>query len=187
MHTRTDARPETMIAVNPTRTVTLVLMSGLPGTGRSALAARLAREHGWALLTKDVVTQSLAEVGIADKLAAYTVMFGLAALNLRNGMSTVLDAAFSLPRTRTQARTVAAGTGAAFTAISCVCSDPEQWQQRFTVEPPVAEGWASSAFASPEQVQKRYYPFRGPHLLLDTVEPLDACYERLIAYLNAQQ
>jgi len=50
----------------------------------------------------------------------------------------------------------------------------------------LGEGWASPAFVSPEHVQKRYYPFRGPHLLLDTVEPLDVCYERLIAYLAEQ-
>jgi hypothetical protein len=158
-------------------------MSGMPGTGRHELAARLARAHGWALLSKDVVTRSLAEVGVSEKLAAYTVMFGLAALNLRNGMSTVLDGSFSLPRTRTQARTMAEEAGAAFTAISCICSDTGVWQQRLVADPPMVEGWAPAAFVSPEHMQKRYYPFRGPHLLLDTVEPLDACYVQLVAYL----
>jgi hypothetical protein len=166
--------------------VTLVLMSGMPGTGRHELAARLARAHGWALLGKDVITRSLAEVGVAEKLAAYTVMFGLAALNLRNGMSTVLDATFSLPRTRTQARTMAEEAGAAFLAVSCVCSDTDVWQQRLVADPPMVEGWAPSAFVSPEHMRKRYYPFRGRHLLLDSVEPLDTCYERLVAWLAEQ-
>src|SRR4051812_35168577 len=120
MQTMTDAHREPLTAESPARTAVLVLMSGMPGTGRNELASRLARERGWVLLSKDVVTRSLAEVGVAEKLAAYTVLFGLAALNLRNGVSTVLDAAFSLPRTRTQARTVAEAAGAAFTAISCV-------------------------------------------------------------------
>jgi molybdate/tungstate transport system substrate-binding protein len=187
MHITAAPHRDTVAPAHPARTATLVLMSGMPGTGRRELAARLARERGWALLNKDVVTRALAEVGIADKLAAYTVIFRLAALNLGNGMSTVLDGSFSLPRTRTQARTVAETAGAAFVAVSCVCSDPARWQQRLASDPPVEEGWASPAFASPNSVQKRYYPFRGPHLLLDTVESLDACYARLLAYLAAQQ
>jgi predicted kinase len=185
MHMVTSPNREPVTTEHPAGTAMLVLMSGMPGTGRHELAARLARERGWTLLSKDIVTRSLAEVEIADKMAAYTVMFGLAALNLRNGMSTVLDGSFSLPRTRTQARTMAESAGASFAAVSCVCSDMEQWQQRLASDPPVAEGWASPAFISPEHIQKRYYSFRGPHLLLDTVASLDACYDRLIAYLAA--
>ncbi len=123
MQTRYEEKVEESGEARPVPAATLVLMSGLPGTGRSELAAYLARERGWALFTKDAVTRSLAEVEIAHKLAAYTVMFSLAGLNLRNGLSVVLDASFSLPRTRTQARKVAQEHGASFAAIACVCSD----------------------------------------------------------------
>jgi predicted kinase len=176
-----------MAAERPARIATLVLMRGLPGTGRGDLATRLAREHGWALLTKDAVTHSLAEVEVAHKLAAYTVMFGLAGLNLSNGMSVVLDAAFSLPRTRTQARKVAQAHGASFAAISCLCSDTDRWRRQLAMKPPPVEGWASPVFVSPEHIQKRYYPWRGPHLPLDIVGSLDGCYEQIIAYLDRVQ
>lgn len=184
MQTIGERHVETAERQRPARVTTLVLMSGLPGTGRSELAARLARERGWALFTKETVTRSLAEVEIAHKLAAYTVMFGLAGLNLRNGMSVVLDAAFSLPRTRTQARKVAQAHGASFAAISCLCSDTDRWRQQLAVHPPPPEGWTSPAFVSPEYIQKRYYPWRGPHLPLDMLGSLDECYQRLMVYLD---
>lgn len=184
MQTRYEEKVEESGEARPVPAATLVLMSGLPGTGRSELAAYLARERGWALFTKDAVTRSLAEVEIAHKLAAYTVMFSLAGLNLRNGLSVVLDASFSLPRTRTQARKVAQEHGASFAAIACVCSDSGRWRQQLAMNPPPTEGWASPAFVSPEQIQKRYYPWRGPHLPLDTLGSLDENYQRLTAYLD---
>ncbi len=163
---------------------TLILVSGLPGTQRTPLAARLARERGYALLAKDTITHSLASADVVGKFAAYTVMFGLAALNLGNGLSVVLDGSFSLPRTRTQARTVAEAHGATFVAVSCICSDTAQWQAALTAHPPQAEGWAAD-FTSIEKMQKRYYPWKGPHLLLDAVQSVDESYQTLLTYLAA--
>ena len=184
MQVRYEEKREGAIQERSVPAATLVIVSGLPGIGRGELAARLARERGWALFTKDAVTRSLAEVEVAHKMAAYTVMFGLAALNLSNGMSVVLDAAFSLPRTRTQARTVAQAHGASFAAIACLCSDTNRWQQQLAANPPPSEGWASPAFVSAEHIQKRYYPWRGPHLSLDMLGSLNDEYQRLTAYLD---
>ncbi len=161
----------------------LVLFSGLPGTDRDTLAARLARERSWTLLTKDSITRSLAHVDIADKFAAYTIMFGLAALNLHNGAPVVLDAPFSLPRTRTQARKVTAEHDATFLAISCICSDSARWEASLAITPPQPEGWASESFTSAEKMRQRYYPWRTPHLLLDAVNGADENHRALLTHL----
>lgn len=161
----------------------LMLFSGLSGTDRDTLAARLSRERGWALLAKDSITRSLAQVDIADKFAAYTIMFGLAALNLRNDTPVVLDAPFSLPRTRTQARKVAEEHDATLLAISCICSDSARWEASLALNPPQSEGWASESFTSAEKMRQRYYPWRTPHLLLDAVNGADENYRALLTYL----
>jgi predicted kinase len=39
----------------------VVLVNGLPGSGKSVLAARLARELGWPVLSKDRIKEALAD------------------------------------------------------------------------------------------------------------------------------
>jgi uncharacterized protein len=92
-------------------TVRLVLIGGLPGTGKSTLAAALSEATGWTLLRSDVVRREV----LTDDLAAtarrapyqtglyqpeytgavYSEMLSRAAAQLRNGRSVILDASWS--------------------------------------------------------------------------------------------
>ena len=117
--------------------VRLVLVGGLPGTGKSTLGATMSRRHGWVLLRTDEVRKDL--VGVAHDTSAgadayrrevtaatYTELLRRAERLLGMGESVVLDASWSAAGHRAAAADVAARTHS------------ELWQLRCDVAPDVA-------------------------------------------------
>lgn len=105
---------------------TLILVGGLPGTGKSVLARRIGRSLGIPVVTSDVVRKELAgrpidshdpqhyEQGIYQPALTektYQAMLEQARNQLADGRSIVLDATFLDPAWREAARDVAAAAG----------------------------------------------------------------------------
>ena len=84
----------------------LVIVSGAPGAGKTTLALRLARELALPLLTKDDVKEAIADVIDAKDrdesrrigLAAYGVLYAVAARLLDAGTGLVLESNFERGR-----------------------------------------------------------------------------------------
>jgi predicted kinase len=83
-------------------TLRLLVITGLPATGKTALAHRLARGFGAALLAKDDVKEPLLDVlGAADRQASrrlseasFAVLFALARAQLTAAVSVLLEGNF---------------------------------------------------------------------------------------------
>jgi predicted kinase len=114
--------------------VRLVLVGGLPATGKSTLAMALGDQLGWAVLRSDELRKEQAgmlptssaaapyEQGLyspANTEATYEVLLAEAGQMLREGMSVVLDASFSRTRWREAAAVVAADASARLHEIRC--------------------------------------------------------------------
>jgi aminoglycoside phosphotransferase family enzyme/predicted kinase len=118
--------------------VHLVLVGGLPGTGKTTMAAELAGTdpHGrqWTVLSSDVVRKELA--GVAARTprpasyqrgiyspdrteATYDELLRRARVALGNGVNVVIDASWSDRRRRAKAREVAAAAYAPLTEVRC--------------------------------------------------------------------
>src|SRR5262245_49720088 len=73
----------------------LIEFGGLPGTGKSTLAARLAEETGAVWLRIDEIENAMRRNGLtADQtgVAAYSVAHDVAANHLRRGLTVIADA-----------------------------------------------------------------------------------------------
>ncbi|MFP5283823.1 MAG: AAA family ATPase, partial [Actinomycetes bacterium] len=114
---------------------TLVAVGGLPGTGKSTLAAALADARGAVLVRSDRLRKELAGLDPAADAAApwrhgiysaewtrrvYDEMARRAAELLTAGESVVLDASWSSERDRRKAREVASTAYAAWRPLRCV-------------------------------------------------------------------
>ncbi len=110
----------------------LVLVGGLPGAGKSTLAAGLAAETGWALLRSDEVRRELRPPGGSEAVDAYTPA-AVAAVYLElvrrarpileGGESAILDASWIDAARRSEAARLAADTGSELLELCCTCDD----------------------------------------------------------------
>ncbi len=117
----------------------LVLVGGLPGAGKSTLAAGLAGETGWTLLRSDEVRRALQppvargpreQAATAPDTgryapdavgAVYEEMVRLARRQLEEGEPVILDASWIDAGQRVAAGRAAADTGSELVEICCVC------------------------------------------------------------------
>jgi predicted kinase len=106
----------------------LVAVCGLPGAGKSSLAAALAERLGLAVVGVDPLEAALVRAGIDDRQpkgqAAYLAAETVAEAQLRTGLGVVVDAVNDLAENRSQWVRLATRTGADLRWIEVVCSDP---------------------------------------------------------------
>lgn len=114
----------------------LVMVGGLPGTGKSVIAREFAERIGAEHINSDVVRKELAGISFDMAVPApidrgiytpkmteltYDEMMLQAANSLNAGKSVVLDATFSLNRWRRMALALARRTGAVPVVVECTC------------------------------------------------------------------
>ncbi len=114
--------------------VRLVVVGGLPGTGKSTLALAIGDTLDWPVLRSDELRKQRAglaptasaaaayQEGLytpANTEATYTDLLDEAALMLREGSNVVVDASFSLNRWRDAARAVANQTSSELVELRC--------------------------------------------------------------------
>ena len=115
--------------------VRLVLVGGLPGTGKSTLARGVGDALGAVVLRTDELRKERAGIGPGERAAApldegiyrpaatadtYTALLGEARSCLGSGLSVVLDASWSDEAWRAQARRLAVDTAADVDELHCV-------------------------------------------------------------------
>lgn len=167
----------------------LVVMSGLPGAGKSALAAAVGRETGMPVLSVDPVEAAMwrAGVGGPDRpevptgLAAYGVVQALARELLAAGHSLVVDAVNAVEPARAAWRDLALDVGVPIRWVEVVCSDPVLHRRRLA-----ARGERYAGFREPTWAEvgtRETEPWQDARLVVDSVRPLDVLVPQVLAAL----
>ena len=148
----------------------LIVLAGLPGTGKSTIAAPLARRLHAAYLRIDTIEQALVDSGEIPNLqiAGYVTGYALACDQLDVGLFTVVECVNPLAITRRAWRHVAAEHASRLLEVELVCSDAEE--HRFRVEHRVV---AIPGLALPTWQQildREYEPWDRDHLVIDTTK-----------------
>jgi aminoglycoside phosphotransferase family enzyme/predicted kinase len=115
--------------------VRLVLVGGLPGSGKSTVSTRLATETGWPVFHSDVVRKELAGIDPETSMAAgyheglyrpdhtaatYRSLLDTARQRLERGESVILDASWTDAAFRADAEALAETTSSDLVALRCV-------------------------------------------------------------------
>ncbi|MDP9319557.1 MAG: ATP-binding protein [Chloroflexota bacterium] len=166
----------------------LVIVGGLPGTGKSTIAEQAARMIHGALIAKDVVEATLWRSGIGRDAnsgwVGYELLGSLADAQLRVGGSAVLDSVAAYDRLRDGWREIARRHGAAVREVECVCSDENVHRLWIEGRRRDIPGWYELTWQEVEDVRSRYEPWPGEHLVLDSVQPLEDNLAALEAYVR---
>lgn len=165
----------------------LVIVGGLPGTGKSTVAEHAARLIGGALLAKDIVEAALWRSGIGREQrsgwAGYEILGSLADAQLRVGRPVVLDSVAAYERLRHGWREIGRRNGATIRDIECICSDEATHRARIDGRRRGIPGWYELTWQEVLDVRARYEPWPGARLVLDNVRPLEENLAALQTYL----
>ena len=167
----------------------LIVIGGLPGTGKTALARGLARALDAVHLRIDTIEQAIriSTMG-SDALGAagYVVGYGVAADNLRLGRTVVADAVNPLTSTRTAWREVARRAAVAIFEVEVICSDATEHRRRIESRSSEIPGLKLPTWGEVEA--REYEPWDGEHVVIDTAHrPVEQNVTALHALLLARR
>jgi predicted kinase len=117
----------------------LIILSGLPGVGKTTIARELARQIGAAHIRIDTIELALREAGRGgDSLddLGYRIAYAVAEDNLRLGQTVIADSVNPWPITRDAWRDVANRAQARLLEVEVVCSDQAEHRRRVESRPP---------------------------------------------------
>ncbi|HET7702615.1 MAG TPA: AAA family ATPase [Candidatus Limnocylindrales bacterium] len=166
----------------------LIVLSGLPATGKTALATAVAGEIGAALLSVDPIDSALTEAGVHEMghpgIAAYAVVGAVAEQNLAIGLSVVVDAVNAVGEAKTFWIELARRTGAPLLAVEAIVSDDEvhrtRLDRRIRALAIAEPSWDAVRLRRDEWVAWPFAP-----LVVDAVDPLAGNVARVVAAARA--
>ena len=168
---------------------TLILFSGLPGTGKTRLSQALASHFGFPLFTKDRLQSRLRAQELAKRNTAdgYLLILDLAEQQLSLGVSAILDGVFPLEGFRVRAKEMASQHHAIFRPIHTYCSDTTLWQERLEKREQNVPNWTPVGWEEVERIQPNFLPWdQSATLFLDAVDPFEANRTKAIAWIISE-
>lgn len=146
----------------------LVVLGGLPGTGKTTIARGIARDLTALHLRIDTIEEALRKAGVSDVVDhGYRVAYALAVDNLRLGHWVIADAVNPLGLTREAWRAVGEAADAVVVEIEIVCSDADTHQRRVAERTPDIAGQTLPTWQ--EVIERHYEPWEPePDARIDT-------------------
>lgn len=151
----------------------LLLLAGLPGTGKSTLAESLSSALSAPVFSMDWHLGALVPFGVlrpdnTEPLSELTLI-AAAARQLQLGLGAIIDATGHTQEFRARLESLAESLDATFVGVECVCSDETAHQSRIESRDRGIPGWpATVTWAHLKRMAERWEDWPQPHLILDT-------------------
>ncbi|NIP40242.1 MAG: AAA family ATPase [Candidatus Aenigmarchaeota archaeon] len=157
----------------------LYIVCGLPGTGKTTLAKRIADETKSFLLNTDIIRRKVIydpEYTEREKSLIYNLLFEMAEKFLLTGKNVILDGTFYKEELRDRAKEIAKKTRNKFRIIEIVCS--EEIIRKVMEKREKKESESDADFEVYRKIKKEFEPIQEKHLVLDTTKGFDQAVEK---------
>jgi predicted kinase len=169
----------------------LIVVAGLPGSGKSTMADDLGRALNCAVLGVDQAEAAMWRAGVSPSApthhAAYLVVGALAAEQLALGHDVIVDAVNGPEPARAQWRDLAAEMGAELTFIVVECGDDRVYRDRVEHRTRNIEGFPEPTWEGVLRRRADFPPWTDERLTVDSVNSREANLQAALEYLSAAQ
>lgn len=151
----------------------VVLVAGVPGTGKSTLAETLGRTLKAPVFSMDWQLGALAVFGVLrpDNTGPLSELMLTAAVarQLHLGMGAIIDATGHTKAERDRWRSLTERLGGRFIGVECVCSDEQLQRSRLEGRSRGIPCWpATVSWEHVNRMKELWEPWEEPHLVLDS-------------------
>jgi predicted kinase len=169
----------------------LIVIAGLPGSGKSTMAADLGRALNCAVLGVDQAEAAMWRAGVNQSApthhAAYLVVAALAAEQLALGHDVIVDAVNGPELARAQWRDLADRMGAELRFIVVECGDDRIFRDRVEHRSRTIEGLPEPTWEGILQRRTQFPPWTDERLTIDSVNSRAANLQATLEYLSSGQ
>ncbi|MEA5365028.1 AAA family ATPase [Amycolatopsis sp., V23-08] len=147
----------------------LIVVGGLPASGKTTVATELARRTGFSYLRVDTIEQAIVRsTPLTNPVGpvGYVVAYDVAADLLRTGVSVIAECVNSLAVTRDAWRDTGTACGARVLETEIVCSDPAEHRRRAETRDTGIPGHVPPTWR--QIVDREYEPWTRDRLVVDT-------------------
>lgn len=168
----------------------LIILGGLPGTGKSTIAKALSRQLQAVYLRIDTIEQAIRTTWDLETRQqkdmgpdGYIIAYAIASDNLRLGQTVIADSVNPIEITRSDWRKVATDQKKPFIEIEFICSDIDVHKHRVETRVVGIQGLKQPTWE--DVINRDYELWQPPHLIIDTAIYSEAkAVELIIAYIR---
>jgi predicted kinase len=169
----------------------LIVMSGLPGSGKSVLAERLAERLKLPIFSVDPIESAIVQAGIEKSfetgVAAYLVAEALAGEQLKLGNSVIIDAVNAEEEGKDVWRGLARKHDLDLIILLVSVSDRDLHRQRIESRVRDLHGFSEVTWSQVEARESVFTAWKEPTLQLDSARDVELNVEEAVQYIRAHR
>ncbi|MCX6768459.1 MAG: AAA family ATPase [Candidatus Micrarchaeota archaeon] len=161
----------------------LILISGLPGTGKTRISRELASKLGAVHISSDSIRKKMLEkrtYSEEEKALIYKEMVSRVSKSLSEGKNVIADATFYKESLRKQMREAAEKAGTDFFLVECILSE-DAARERISSR---TGGDSEAKYGEYLIVKKAFEPIREERITIDTSLPVKESVETILRSIS---
>jgi predicted kinase len=162
----------------------LIVLSGLPGVGKTTIARQLAAALHAVHVRIDSIEHALRSAGCDVESEGYRVAYAVAEDNLRLGRTVVADCVNPWPATRSEWSAVAERAAVRAIPVEVLCSDVDEHRRR--VESRMSDIAGHRLPTWVDVIERDYRPWDSERLVVDTARlNVQQSVQRILSAISA--